>query len=269
MANVIRSAKSSGKWNDNDLIAYNITVTAVPSQQFFLQETDVSLTVTGLDPTLATAADYSDANISDSTYSFLRYLHDAITPRDGMAIRVSRVDEFTREVLVEVDFKQDVRGMLIAHSIPLLICDEIRKVAKINLCLRDFESKMILFLQMNKTPMGRSNVEARMIVGAIAAYQYNNNKRQKRDLHPLDTMTIPCITMVRARPTFYLVPVTKALNDAVISGQYPSDRTEVLKCEVASDYDGGMEAPEYRGVALQYYVAFKSLAKSHWEKFLG
>jgi len=81
-------------------------------------------------------------------------------------------------------------------------------------------------------------------------------------------MTMPCVTMVGVRPTFYLVPVTKALSDAVISSQYPSGRTEVLKCEVASDHDKDMEEPEYRGVALQYYVAFKSLAKSHWENFI-
>ncbi|KAG1799579.1 uncharacterized protein BJ212DRAFT_1401895 [Suillus subaureus] len=89
-------------------------------------------------------------------------------------------------------------------------------------------------------------------------------------------MNMPCITMVEARPTFYLVPVTKALSDAAISCRYPSDRTEVLKCEaceVASDYNinDGMvqEAPQCRGIALQYYLAFKSLAKSHWEKFSG
>ncbi|KAG1902442.1 uncharacterized protein F5891DRAFT_1023986 [Suillus fuscotomentosus] len=127
---------------------------------------------------------------------------------------------------------------------------------------------MLLLLQMDKTQIGCSNVEACMIPGAIAAYQLNNNKRQERGLHPLDAMTMPCITMIGTRPTFYLVPVTKALSDAVISCQYPSARTEVLKCEVAGDHNGGIEAPEHRGMALQYYVAFKSLAKSHWEKFL-
>ncbi|KAG2053062.1 hypothetical protein BDR06DRAFT_1055042 [Suillus hirtellus] len=53
MVNIIRSAKSSN-WDVNELIAYNITVTAVPSQQFFPQEIDVPLTAAGLDPVLAT-----------------------------------------------------------------------------------------------------------------------------------------------------------------------------------------------------------------------
>ncbi|KAG1815207.1 uncharacterized protein BJ212DRAFT_1360219 [Suillus subaureus] len=85
-------------------------------------------------------------------------------------------------------------------------------------------------------------------------------------------MNMPCITMVGA-PHLLLGAVTKALSDAAISCRYPSDRTEVLKCEVASDYNinGGMvqEAPECRGIALQYYLVFKSLAKNHWEKFSG
>ncbi|KAG2116804.1 hypothetical protein DEU56DRAFT_689897, partial [Suillus clintonianus] len=100
------------------------------------------------------------------------------------------------------------------------------------------------------------NVEARMVAGAIAVYQFNNKKRQELGLHPLNI-----------HPTFYLVLVTKALNDAVISGQFPSDRTEVLKCEVASDHSRGIEAPEYWGVALQYFLAFQSLSESHWWKF--
>lgn len=267
MANIIRSAKSSNDWDDNELIAYNITITTVPSQQFFPQGTVVPLAAAGLDPALATADPDlpSNADVSNSTYGFLRYLHLATTQDE--TIRVPMIDAFAHRILNTVAFDKGRRCVLQAHSILLLISDDNRQVAQMSLCLID-DSDMLLLLQMNKTQTNRSNVEARMVIGAIATYQLNNNKRREMGLHPLDAMTIPCITMVGTRPTFYLVPVTKMLSDAVISCQYPSDRTEVLKCEVASDHDGGMEAPEYRGVALQYYVAFKSLAKSHWEKFL-
>ncbi|KAG1787986.1 hypothetical protein EV424DRAFT_1523573 [Suillus variegatus] len=270
MANIIRSAKSSSNWDVNELIAYNITVTAVPSQQFFPQEIDVPLTAAGLDPVLATADSdvRPDADVSRNTAHFLQYLQDATTPYfDVQNVRVPSIDDFARQVLITVGFTRGPYCVLRRRSIPLLICDYNRKVAQISVCLRDMESGMLLLLQMDKTQIGRSNVEACMIPGAIAAYQLNNNKRQERGLPSLDAMTMPCITMIETRPTFYLVPVTKALCDAVISCQYPSARTEVLKCEVASDHNGGMEAPEYRGMALQYYVAFKSLAKSHWEKF--
>ncbi|KAG2036024.1 hypothetical protein BDR03DRAFT_961091 [Suillus americanus] len=141
-------------------------------------------------------------------------------------VRVPRIDEFAREVLITVGFEKGRYGVFSPRWIPLSICDDNRKVAQMSLCLKD-ESDMLLLLQMDKTLMGRSNVDARMIIGAITAYQVNNNKRQKRGLHPLDAMTMPCITMVGTRPTFYLVPVTKALSDAVMSCQYPSDRTGV------------------------------------------
>lgn len=147
------------------------------------------------------------------------------------------IDAFAHRILNTVAFDKGRRCVLQAHSIPLLMSDDNRQVAQMSLCLIDGESDMLLL-------------------------QFNNNKRREMGLHPLDAMTIPCITMIGTRPTFYLVPVTRMLSDAVISCQYPSDRTEVLKCEVASDYDGGMEVPEYRSIALQYYVAFKSLAKS-------
>jgi len=81
-------------------------------------------------------------------------------------------------------------------------------------------------LQKDRTIFNRSDPEAYV----IAAYQCNNQQRQQMGLHPLDTMTMPCITMIGTRPIFYLVPVKKALSDAVITGQWPSVKTEVLKC---------------------------------------
>ncbi|KAJ8589810.1 hypothetical protein M405DRAFT_687764, partial [Rhizopogon salebrosus TDB-379] len=74
-----------------------------------------------------------------------------------------------------------------------------------------------------------------VILSAITAYQTNNRKRQCMGLHPLDTMVMPCcpcITMVRTRPTFYLVLVIKSLSDAVATGQWPLDTTEALKYEI-------------------------------------
>ncbi|KAG2139286.1 hypothetical protein DEU56DRAFT_944180 [Suillus clintonianus] len=174
------------------------------------------------------------------------------------------------EVLDILGFQKDWQYLVRPHDIPLLICNDVDKIALLSVCELD-RSNLLLVLLMVKMLMGSSNVEARMVAGAIAGYQYqyNNNKRQEMGLRPLDAMTMPCITMVGTRPAFYLVPITEPLSEAVISGQFPSDRTEVLKCEVASDHDGGMEAPEYRRVAFQYFVAFQSLAQSHWEKFLN
>ena len=77
---------------------------------------------------------------------------------------------------------------------------------------------------------------------------------------------------ITTRPTFYLVPVTHELSDAVITGQWPKVETEVLKCVTVAGHNRrvseGMETPEYRRVALQRMIAFKVLAESQWESLI-
>jgi len=100
---------------------------------------------------------------------------------------------------------------------------------------------------------------------------YNNRTRARLGQHELDTMTIPCITMIGTRPIFYLVPVTQGLSQAVATAQYPTNPTVVKKCVVASNscrLSEGMETVDFRQVALQHYTAFRTLAESHWSAFI-
>jgi len=131
---------------------------------------------------------------------------------------------------------------------------------------------ILLVLQEDKTIFNLTQPEPQVIAEAIAAYQYNNKKCQTRGLPTLDAMTIPGITMVGTRPTFYLVPVTQALSVAVVTGQYPEAPTEVVKCVTFLGPNRrsseGMETPEYRQVAFQRLIAFKDLAKEYWQTFL-
>lgn len=84
-------------------------------------------------------------------------------------------------------------------------------------------------------------------------------------------MTIPCITVVGTTPTFYLVPVTKELSDAVMTGQYPPTQTRVLKCVTDAGHQrrvsDGIADVEFRRIALKRFLAFKNLARSHWQQF--
>jgi hypothetical protein len=264
MANIIRSAKSGTDWGANELMAYNITVNAIPPQEFFPQGANVPST--GLDPALITAALDAD-DVSDDTYRFLTYLDLATN-----AGKETAIDDFAREVLRTLGFEERGLALRTRHIIPLSICGDISKVAQTDVCLLDRRSVVLLVLQKDKMIFNPSDPEAQVIAEAIAAYQYNDQKRQRMGLHPLDTMTIPCITMIGTRPTFYLVPVTKALSDAVITGQWPAVKTEVAKCVTVAGHNRrsseGMETPEYRRVALQRFIAFKALAKNQWEKFL-
>ena len=76
--------------------------------------------------------------------------------------------------------------------------------------------------------------------------------------------------MIGTRPIFYNIPVTKQLSEAVVTAQYPPLPTIVEKCVVAFTsrrLSEGMETPDFRQLALRHYVAFRTLARSHWSAF--
>lgn len=106
------------------------------------------------------------------------------------------------------------------------------------------------------------NLEAR----AIAVFQYNNDHQ----FSPANRMIIPCISMFLRRPTFYKVPVTAELYDAVKMGEFSASPTIVERCVVTAHHIPecwGIELPEYRQLALPHFVAFHTLLKSCWPSF--
>jgi len=50
-----------------------------------------------------------------------------------------------------------------------------------------------------------------------------------RNLNPLRSMVIPCITMSGTQPTFHLIPIAMELSEAVATGWYPWNRTQVSR----------------------------------------
>ena len=140
------------------------------------------------------------------------------------------------------------------------------------MCLLYCPSLVLLVVVEDKTVFNRGDPQPQVVAEAIAAYQANNTKRVASGLPALDAMTIPCITMTGTRPTFYLVPVTRTLSEAVMTGQYPeTHQTKVLQCATINMYtrrsSEGMENIEYRKLAFKRFLAFKELANSHWERF--
>ena len=129
---------------------------------------------------------------------------------------------------------------------------------------------ILLVVQEDKTASIPSDPEPQVIAEAIATFQYNNRKRANRDLPLLDSMTIPCIAMVGTRQTFYLVPVTQKLSNCVMTGQIPRQPTIVKRCTPPARLRAseGMEIPDYRRIALQYYDSFRVVARDSWMAFL-
>jgi hypothetical protein len=266
-SSLFRSPKSGRDWTANELIAYNITVTTQSPQEFFLRNPEPSLV--GLDPSLIDSAVDAE-NVPDQTFRYLTQL-DLATSHS--ASQESLINDFSRETLRLLGFEERGLALSTRYIIPLTICGDSRRTAQTDVCLLDRRSMIILLvLQEDKTIFDSTRPEPQVIAEAIAAYQYNNEKRQTRGLPTLDAMTIPCITMVDTRPTFYLVPVTRALSVAVVTGQLPEAPTEVVKCVTFLGHNRrsseGMETPEYRRIAFQRFVAFKDLVKSYWQTFI-
>jgi hypothetical protein len=266
MAASIRTAKSGSDWTSAELVAYNVMVQRQNSRTFFgYLPTTISNTV---DPAFISADLPADETLSDSTYRLVQYLDLATNDHCGQE---SAVYDFVKEFLRVLGFEK--RGSLLRSrfSIPLTICGDTARVAQTNVCLVHGTSTILLIIQEDKTVISNKNPEAQVVAEAIAVFQYNNDARVRLDMDPLETMTIPAITMIGTRPMFYKIPVTQQLSDAVISGQYPANQTVVTRCTFSPPsrrLSEGMEIPDTRREILKYYTAFKVVAEQAWAQFL-
>ena len=84
--------KSGCDWTSNELVAYNILVSPVPSQEFF---SFVAEPLDHLDPNiLAAPPGADDANLPDAVISYLDYLDLAVN-----ATQESSIDDFAAKTL--------------------------------------------------------------------------------------------------------------------------------------------------------------------------
>jgi len=266
MVNAIRSAKSGSDWTRGELLAYNITISSVTPNQFFHHGVDPSLD--HLDPAILNASPGSDdPSLSEAVSDHLSYLDLATN-----ATQESAIDDFSAHTLRLLGFNERKTVVRSRYAIPLTICGDGNRAAQTGVCLLHRPTLVLLVLVEDKTLSNWTDAEPQVVAEAIAAFQFNNTKRGDRGLPLLNSMTIPCITMSGTRPTFYLVPVTQDLSNAVILGQYPAIQTQVSKCVTVGAHprraSEGMEDTEYRKLALKRLLAFKTLAKSHWQQFL-
>lgn len=270
MANLIRSAKSGSDWSNNDLKSYNITISSLTPNEFF-PTSDLSLN--HIDPAILNSRpDDASPALSDSAAQYLGYLDFACRATQQCFIddfaQQCFIDDFVAETLKLLGFDERHTTVSTHHTIPLNVFGGSDHVVQVDVCLIHRPTLIPLVLIGNNSFTNRTDTEAQVVAEAVAAFQFNNEMRGKHGLLPLDIMTIPCITMTGTRPTFYLIPVTTELSDAVITGRYPATRTQVLWCVTMASLvhhaNVGMEDEEYRKLALKHFLAFKELAKNHW-----
>ncbi|KIJ42733.1 hypothetical protein M422DRAFT_170821 [Sphaerobolus stellatus SS14] len=221
MANIIRTAKSGSDWTVNELDAYNITIVSQDLATFF--GSDV-LPLPAHHPDLVDKVTADEMEDEDS-YQVARYMDLAMNPIPG---EESAVDDFVMQLLRTIRgyagraVGRDLRSR---KDIPFLICGEWRH-AKIDVCVMD-RNEILLLVQEDKRHMELGDPHSQLIAEAIAAVQSNNRVRDHLGLDILDFKEMAGIVMIGTSPTFFKVPVTRDLMQAVQRGQYPSTPTVV------------------------------------------
>jgi hypothetical protein len=175
MANLFQSPKSCKDWTTNDLIAYNITVTAQSPQQFFLQNPEPPLTNTNIvHPSLINDA---DNNVPDVTFHYLTQLDLA---SNASHHQKAFIVDFSRETLRILGFAE--RGLALCTYYTISPDNS----AQPDVCLLHRRSRILLILQETSNDSNsnskKTQPEPHLIAEAIVAYQYNNVIRRSRGL---------------------------------------------------------------------------------------
>ena len=254
MASILRSAKYGRDWGPNELVAYNIDIQFQNAANFFgvnplPQPAVANEVLTRLD---------ADDMTNDSNYRFLRYMDLAM---DLVPTEESAVDDFAVFLLTMLGYAPRPRMIRTRLDIPFTICGE-QCHAKTDVCIVDGHD-ILLLVQEDKRHKERKDPEPQLIAEAIGAFQANNTGRMRvLGQDAIDAKAIPGIILVGSSPTFYKIPVTKELAQAVVLGRFPATPTIVYAHlpavpRPARRLGEGMKPLDNRRHILACYEAFK------------
>ncbi|KAG1780200.1 hypothetical protein EV702DRAFT_767960 [Suillus placidus] len=211
------------KWTDSDLEAYHITVSSQTKKKFF----GVPHLPPPAHPALVDYMDLPDRRtMSSSTRKLLWYCDLANSPGPGQ-FRTAGVNFFAK-LLETYGYNDGRRIVFTHHPLPLPICG-VTSVVEMDISVMDDNEILMVVLDLTRLEDIWYYLEPTVIAGAIAAYVANNKVRVNMNLPPLDAITIPAITLEGLTPTFYKIPVTAELSEAVARGTYPTSKTRVLR----------------------------------------
>lgn len=254
MANLLRTAKPGSNWGPSELAAYSIVVEFQDAPTFF--GTDPLPRPAVADEILNNVA--ADDMNNDSNYKLLRYMDLAMDPPPG---EESAVDDFAVHLLTLLGYVPRSRMTRTRVDIPLVICGE-QCHAKSDVCIVDSDD-ILLLVQEDKRHKESKDPQAQLVAETIAAFQANNSRRTFiLGQNPLSAKVIPGIILKGSSPTFYKVPVTAELSQAVVLGQYP-DKPTIVYAHLpviprpARRLSEGMKPLDNRASILACYEAFK------------
>ena len=258
MATLRRNAKSAQDWTINDLAAYNISISRQDTTTFFGQAT------------LPPPPHHSDllntstvAEMEDS-YQVIQYMNLVMQSAPG---EDSAVVDFTVQLLRVMGYGDRRLGTVIRSrkDIPLIICGEWMDF-KTDVCIMTSEgnyySRYLLLVREDKRHLKEhlklADPVPQLIAEAIAAFQHDNRVRGILDGAPLDIKVMTGIMMTGTTPTFFKIPVTLELADAIERGDYPANPTVVAmhSPEIPRPREGMLHLDNRRSI-LACFEAFK------------
>ena len=237
-------------WTNEELTAYKINIQEKTEAEFF----DVPV------------EDAISPNISDAKVSnFLDHLHQAIQnvstqPMEAQSITYNLIGN----LLFSLGYTTPDVVVRTRETLWLRMCYE-QVAIRADVTLVDSNSKLLLVVLASTLPRDvPSYPEAQIVAAALAAFQLNNNQRQRGQLvDQLDMEHYPAIIMVGALPVFYKVKITVDLNLGVQLGKTPNFETIVERytpvCLREKASIGGLDmlSEEDKEKILQCYKAFR------------
>lgn len=259
MANLIRSAKSGNDWMRNELLAYRIRIEYQTATTFFgapvLPDPQVDRQLL-----VAQTADQVDDEDKHAVINLLVAMDLAMpSPPD----EESAVDDFALQLFLLLGYANRRREVRTRKDLPLFVCGQ-RSHAKTDVCIVDISdpSHVVLLVQEDKRHLSDVNPQPQLVAEAIAAFDNNNSARERFGRPTLQSAIIPGITMTGTMPTFFKIPVTTELVQAVAGGTYPEKETVVYAhlSEIPGApraYEEGMRNLMNRHIILSCYEAFR------------
>jgi hypothetical protein len=189
---------------------------------------------------------------NELNYKFVRYMDLAMSP---VPAEESAVVDFVVCLLTLLGYVPRTRMTRTRADIPLTICGE-QCHAKIDVCVVDEDDFLLLVQEDNE----QKDPEPQLIAETIAAFQANNTRRTR--VLGQDAKVVLGVTLVGSSPTFYKIPVTKKLAQAVALGHFPATPTVVYAHlpavpRPARRLSEGMKPLDNRRHILSCYEAFR------------
>ena len=252
MPNMLRFAKSSSDWTDNELCAYNITVVPQTKEQFFGSAELLRPT----NPPIVGFMEVENRGGAEDpeTRKLLHYLDLALDPKVGQE---SAVGNFASKLLEKLGYDAEDRIIFMRHALPFEICGT-TSLTQTDVCIMD-DNEILCLVHEDKRATNIKDPEPQVIAEAIATFALNNKTRDKYNLQPRNRAFIPAITMTGTYPTFYKIPVTTQLSQATQRGIYCQPETRVLRFSpvLPTRTSLGMRFLDNRGEIVACLEAFK------------